>query len=74
MNPLNNPIRSAEPPAEAEATFLTAADQALLDEARVARPARVPFSGGPRAALSSRGAESAARALAHLWKAIRERR
>jgi hypothetical protein len=30
-----------------------------------------PFSGGPKGALSSRGAESADRALRRLWAAIR---
>jgi hypothetical protein len=30
-----------------------------------------PFSGGPKGALSSRGAESAERALRRLWAALR---
>jgi hypothetical protein len=34
-------------------------------------PARPPLSGGPKGALASRGAETAARALARLWAAIR---
>lgn len=34
-------------------------------------PASVPFSGGAKGALSSRGAESAERTLKRLWAAIR---
>jgi hypothetical protein len=30
-----------------------------------------PFSGGPKGALSSRGADSAERALKRLWAALR---
>jgi hypothetical protein len=30
-----------------------------------------PMSGGPRGALTSRGAETAARALQRLWAAVR---
>jgi hypothetical protein len=30
-----------------------------------------PMSGGPKGALSSRGAETAARALTRLWRAVR---
>jgi hypothetical protein len=33
--------------------------------------ANTPFSGGPKGALSSRGAESAERALKRLWAAVR---
>jgi hypothetical protein len=33
--------------------------------------ANTPFSGGPKGALSSRGAESAERALKRLWAALR---
>jgi hypothetical protein len=32
--------------------------------------ASTPFSGGPKRALSSRGAESAERALKRLWAAL----
>ena len=32
--------------------------------------ANTPFSGGPKGALSSRGAESAERALKRLWAAL----
>jgi len=36
----------------------------------VNRP-NTPMSGGPKGALSSRGAETAARALKRLWGAVR---
>jgi hypothetical protein len=31
----------------------------------------IPFSGGPKGALASRGAETAERALRRLWAALR---
>jgi hypothetical protein len=31
----------------------------------------IPMSAGPKGALASRGAEAAARALKHLWAAVR---
>ena len=31
----------------------------------------IPLSGGPKGALASRGAETAARALKRLWRAVR---
>jgi hypothetical protein len=38
---------------------------------RNSAPASVPFSGGAKGALSSRGAESAERTLKRLWAAVR---
>jgi hypothetical protein len=52
---------------------LSPLDQELLDEAgRNAVAARVPFSGGADKVWSTtRGAETAARALARVWAAVR---
>ncbi len=70
MKTRNHEARAHRRSARADA--LSPADRALRDEAaRHRAPARVPFSGGPKAALSSRGAESAGRTLRRVWTAIR---
>ena len=66
----NHEVRAHKRSARAGA--VSGADRALREEAaRHRAPARVPFSGGPKAALSSRGAESAERTLKRVWTAIR---
>jgi hypothetical protein len=52
---------------------LSPSDQEVLDDAaRNATAARVPFSGGAeRALVYTRGAETAGRALARVWAAVR---